>query len=148
LIRIKKVASQSPLPAALVDRGIGSVLCRNRLRRAKAAYVYFQNEPGRRSRGHEPLPKNSNNSPRHTITQNNTIKISVCNLACAARFRANAWYKSVGMTGRRHSQPLLRKNNAYRALAVPHRARQQSAAKLLTKDEARPTICQYREYRF
>ena len=31
------------------------------------------------------------------ISQNNSIVISVCNLACAARFRANAGAKSVGM---------------------------------------------------
>jgi hypothetical protein len=31
--------------------------------------------------------------------------ISVCNLACAARFRANAGPKSVGMIGRPHAHP-------------------------------------------
>jgi hypothetical protein len=57
------------------------------------------------SRSHELLPKNSNNSPRDTISQNNSIVISVCNLACAARFRANAGAKSVGMIGRPHAHP-------------------------------------------
>ena len=52
------------------------------------------------------------------ISQNNSIVISVCTLACAARFRANAGPKSVGMIGRPHAQPLLRRNNAYRAVAV------------------------------
>ena len=52
------------------------------------------------------------------ISQNNSIVISVCTLACAARFRANAGSKSVGMIGRPHAQPLLRRNNAYRAVAV------------------------------
>src|SRR5215471_13934054 len=32
-----------------------------------------------RSRSHELLPRNSNNSPRDTISQNNSIVISVCN---------------------------------------------------------------------
>jgi len=87
------------------------------------------------------------------ISQNNSIVISVCTLACAARFRANAGPKSVGMIGRPHAQPLLRRNNAYRAVAVslpsakiwqhPPLAEAQisrrSAAKLLTKDEARRT---------
>jgi hypothetical protein len=54
---------------------------------------------------HELLPKNSNNSPRDTISQNNSIVISVCNLACAARFRANAGAKSVGMIDRPHAHP-------------------------------------------
>src|SRR5215469_13581783 len=49
--------------------------------------------------------KNSNNNPRDTISQNNSIVISVCNLACAARFRANAGPKSVGMIGRPHAHP-------------------------------------------
>jgi hypothetical protein len=49
------------------------------------------------SRNHELLPKNSNNSPRETTSQNKRIEIWVCNLACAARFRANAGAKSVGM---------------------------------------------------
>ena len=49
--------------------------------------------------------KNSNNSPRDTISQNNSVAISVCNLACAARFRANAGPKSVGMIGRPHAHP-------------------------------------------
>jgi hypothetical protein len=48
---------------------------------------------------------NSNNSPRDTISQNNSIVISVCNLACAARFRANAGAKSVGMIDRLHAHP-------------------------------------------
>jgi hypothetical protein len=105
---------------------------------------------GQRSRSHELLPKNSNNSPRHMISQNNSIVISVWTLACAARFRANAGSKSVGMIGRPHAQPLLRRNNAYRAVAVSLpsaksgnirrwqklRSARRSAAKLLTKDEA------------
>ena len=92
---------------------------------------YFEDEPGRRSaakllsqcppvafrrplaltrlaqrsRSHEPLPKNSNNSPRHMISQNNSIVISVCTLAFAARFRANAGPKSVGMICRPHAHP-------------------------------------------
>jgi hypothetical protein len=32
----------TPLPAALVDRRIRSVLCRGRQRRQKLAYVYFE----------------------------------------------------------------------------------------------------------
>jgi hypothetical protein len=48
---------------------------------------------------------NSNNRPRDTISQNNSIVISVCNLACAARFRANAGAKSVGMIDRLHAHP-------------------------------------------
>jgi hypothetical protein len=55
--------------------------------------------------GYELSPKNSNNSPRDTISQNNSIVISVCNLACAARFRANAGAKSVGMIDRPHAHP-------------------------------------------
>jgi hypothetical protein len=51
------------------------------------------------------LPMNSNNSPRDTTSQNNSIVISVCNLACAARFRANAGAKSVGMIDRPHAHP-------------------------------------------
>ena len=39
------------------------------------------------------------------ISQNNSIVISVCNLACAARFRANAGAKSVGMIDRLHAHP-------------------------------------------
>jgi hypothetical protein len=39
------------------------------------------------------------------ISQNNSIVISVCNLACAARFRANAGAKSVGMIGCPHAHP-------------------------------------------
>jgi hypothetical protein len=58
-----------------------------------------------RWRRHELLPKNSNTSPRDTISQNNSIVISVCNLACAARFRANAGAKSVGMIDRPHAHP-------------------------------------------
>jgi hypothetical protein len=78
-----------------------------------------------RSRSHELLPKNSNNSPRQMISQNNSIVISVCNLACAARFRANAGAKSVGMVdlmptppaqkqplpGRRSSLPSVKSGN-------------------------------------
>jgi hypothetical protein len=56
--------------------------------------------------------------PKGPIRQNNSIVISVCTLACAARFRANAVSKSVGMIGRPHAQPLLRRNNVYRAVAV------------------------------
>jgi hypothetical protein len=39
----------SPLPAALVCRRIGRLLCRERQRWPKLAYVYFEEEPGRRS---------------------------------------------------------------------------------------------------
>jgi hypothetical protein len=39
------------------------------------------------------------------ISPNNSILISVCSLACAARFRANAWSKSVGMICRPHAHP-------------------------------------------
>ena len=42
---------ETPLPAAVVSRGIGCVLCSQRQRRPKLAYVYFEEEPGRRSRG-------------------------------------------------------------------------------------------------
>jgi len=37
------------LPAALVDRGIGRLLCRERRRRPRTQHVYFEDEPGRRS---------------------------------------------------------------------------------------------------
>jgi hypothetical protein len=38
-----------PLPAALVCRGIGRLLCRARHGGQALAYVYFEDEPGRRS---------------------------------------------------------------------------------------------------
>jgi hypothetical protein len=38
-----------PLPAALVRRRIGRPLCGDGQRREKLAYVYFEDEPGRRS---------------------------------------------------------------------------------------------------
>jgi len=70
------------------------------------------------SRIQELLPKNSKNSPRHTISQNNMMLISVCTLACAARFRANAWSTSVGMIGLL-MPTLLRKNNVTAPLQFP-----------------------------
>src|SRR4029077_7639440 len=83
--------------------------------------------------GYELLPKNSNNSPRDTTSQNNSIVISVCNLACAARFRANAGSKSVGMIGRPQCPPLLLRNNPYRAVAVPYLSLQDIAEKVLER---------------
>ena len=48
-VRAKEFGCRPPLPAALVDRRIRGVLCRDRQRRAKLAYVYFEDEPGQRS---------------------------------------------------------------------------------------------------
>jgi hypothetical protein len=99
--------------------------------------------------GYELSPKNSNNSPRDTISQNNSIVISVCNLACAARFRANAGAKSVGMIDRPHAHPSYSETTLTGPLQFPTereiwqhpllaeaRNGQRSAAKLLSKDEA------------
>jgi hypothetical protein len=100
--------------------------------------------------GYELFPKNSNNSPRDTISQNNSIVISVCNLACAARFRANAGAKSVGMIDRPHAHPSHSDTILTGPLQFPPSVKsgnnpllaeaqngERSAAKLLTKDEAR-----------
>jgi len=76
-----------------------------------------------RSCSHELLPKNSNNSPRHTISQNNSIVISVCTLACAARFRANTGSKSVGMVRRRHAHPSCAETTLTGPLQFPYRTR-------------------------
>jgi hypothetical protein len=95
--------------------------------------------------------KNSNNSPIDTISQNNSIVISVCNLACAARFLVNAGAKSVGMIGRPYAYPSCAETTLTEPLQFHYRARnsgnircwpkaqngRRSAAKLLTKDEAR-----------
>jgi hypothetical protein len=82
-----------------------------------------KNQPPKRSRSYELLPKNSNNSPRDMISQNNSIVISVCTLACAARFRANAGSKSVGMIGRPHAQPSCAETTLTGPLQFPYRAR-------------------------
>ena len=98
--------------------------------------------------GYELLPKNSNNSPRDTTSQNNSIVISVCNLACAARFRANAGAKSVGMIDRLHAHPSCSETTLTGPLQFPTEREiwqhallaetaSDSAPKLLTKDEAR-----------
>jgi hypothetical protein len=98
--------------------------------------------------GYELFPKNSNNSPRDTISQNNSIVISVCNLACAARFRANAGAKSVGMVDRPHAHPSYSETILTGPLQFPTEREiwqhpllaetaSDSAPKLLTKDEAR-----------
>jgi hypothetical protein len=99
-----------------------------------------------RGQHQERLPKNSNNSPRHMISQNNSIVISVCTLACAARFRANARSTSVGMIGRPHAHPPAQEQRLPRpcsslpsagtVLAEAQNGRR-STAKLLTRDEPR-----------
>jgi hypothetical protein len=53
------------------------------------------------------------------ISQNNSIVISVCNLACAARFRANAGAKSVGMIDRPHAHPSYSETILYGPLQFP-----------------------------
>ena len=96
------------------------------------------------------LPMNSNNSPRDTTSQNNSIVISVCNLACAARFRANAGAKSVGMIDRPHAHPSCSETTLTGPLQFPTEREiwqhpllaeaqngQRSVATLLSKDEAR-----------
>jgi hypothetical protein len=47
--RFSEAMSYSPLPVALVCRGIGRLLCRERQRRPKLSYVYHEEEPGRRA---------------------------------------------------------------------------------------------------
>jgi hypothetical protein len=78
------------------------------------------------------------------ISQNNSIVISVCNLACAARFRANAGAKSVGMIDRPHAHPSYSETILTGPLQFPTEREiwqhpllaetaSESAAKLLTK---------------
>jgi hypothetical protein len=48
-VRALRGNDATPLPAALVCRGTGRLLCREGQQRQQLAYVYFEDEPGRRS---------------------------------------------------------------------------------------------------
>jgi len=104
------------------------------------------------------LPKNSNNSPRDTTSQNNSIVISVCNLACAARFRANAGAKSVGMIDRPHAHPSCSETTLTGPLQFPTEREiwqhpllaeaqnsQRSVATLLSKDRIAANVAKLPE---
>ena len=108
--------------------------------------------------GYELLPKNSNNSPRDTTSQNNSIVISVCNLACAARFRANAGAKSVGMIDRPHAHPSCSETTLTGPLQFPTEREiwqhpllaeaqnsQRSVATLLSKDRIAANVAKLPE---
>ena len=104
------------------------------------------------------LPMNSNNSPRDTTSQNNSIVISVCNLACAARFRANAGAKSVGMIDRPHAHPSCSETTLTGPLQFPTEREiwqhpllaeaqnsQRSVATLLSKDRIAANVAKLPE---